>query len=195
MAQLSAIFTTQILYGAAGIAFIGLFGLAVRMEWNAQLAPRSANRPRSVLKNALQSKKMCCGLFRLYPVSLFLWAMRLTYPQGLQGIPGTGSRNNGWAGPTLKWNLDGVIMLKYHRLLMKVSVLATVLCIMVLLPAFRSADCDPQLLGINTCQTSWNLTGELSTKEEVDLTSNNMNAADFSHVVAISCFLFKTLKT
>lgn len=170
MAQLTAIVTTQVLYGAIGIAFIALYGLAVRMEWNSQLAPRSSNRPKAVLKNALQAERYGCGsnssssrsswMPRLYPLAFLLWSMRLTYPQGLQGIPGTGSRNNGWAGPALRWNLDGVILLKYHRLLSKVALLATVLCLGVLLPAFMTAECDPTVLGMNTCEAVWNMTGE-----------------------------------
>ncbi|KAG7373738.1 hypothetical protein IV203_012833 [Nitzschia inconspicua] len=41
---------------------------------------------------------------------------------------------------------------------MKISIVATVFSLLVLLPAFQTADCDPQLLGLQTCQTVWNLT-------------------------------------
>jgi hypothetical protein len=174
MVQLTAIFTTQILYGAIGIAFVVLFDVAIRLEWNSQLAPRSSNRPRSVLKNVLlqsTTNRNNNGYFgrsdrgcHWYPLSFIFWAMRLTYPRGLRGIPGTGSRDNGWAGPTLKWNLDAVILLKYHRMLMKISILATVLCLFVLLPAFSTAECDPKLLGLRTCQAVWNLTGTKRTR-------------------------------
>jgi hypothetical protein len=212
MVQLTAIFATQILYGAIGVTFVVLFDVAVRFEWNSQLAPRSTNRPRLVIKNALlsslsssllqststtttttttttnkQTKKYVGGgvswfsSFHWYPLSFIVWATRLTYRRGLQGIPGTGSRNNGWAGPTLKWNLDGVILLKYHRMLMKISLLATLLCLLVLLPAFSTAECDPQLLGLRTCQAVWNLTGKKLLNNTIMIYDTMMDAFSLSH--------------
>jgi hypothetical protein len=155
MAQLTSIITSQLAWGSVGLVFSGLFGIAVRMEWNAQLAPRTSNRPKSVLKNVLDHKT---PFVNIYPLAFLLWAWKLSYPNGLMGISGTGSRNNGWAGPTLKWNLDGVILLKYHKMLLKISVLATVLCLFVLLPAYITATCDPTMLGLQTCARLSNLT-------------------------------------
>ena len=47
----------------------------------------------------------------------------------LEGIDGTGTRDNGWSGPKLSCNLDGIILIKYANLCLKVAVLATVLCL------------------------------------------------------------------
>jgi hypothetical protein len=138
-----------------GITFTALFGVAVDREWNSQLTPRAWSRPVPVVKNVLTDK--WCGL-RIYSLSWILWARKLTYPQGMTGIPGTGTRSDGWAGPTLKMNLDGVILCKYHQMLFKISVLATVLCLLVLLPSYASARCDPRVLGYNTCVALWNNT-------------------------------------
>lgn len=160
MVQLSALLASQVFYGTIGLVFVGLYGIAIRCQWNSQLAPRSANRPKSIIHNVLRTQPTvgCCCI--IYPISFLCWAWRLTFPQGLQGIEGTGSRNNGWAGPTLKWNVDGVILLKYHMLLLKIAMLATILCLFILLPTFATADCDPQLMGMQTCKTMWNLTGK-----------------------------------
>ena len=141
---------------------MALFGIAIAYEWNSQLTPRARNRPSKVLKNTLKQNYShlcsCCLWANFYSVTWLLWTYRITYPQGLDGIPGTGTRNNGWSGPTLKWNLDGVILLKYHRMLCKISVIASLLCVFILIPAYSSATCDPNTLGIATCEAMWNLT-------------------------------------
>jgi hypothetical protein len=125
------------------------FGFAIRWEFNSQLAPRTWSRPRAVLKNVLQP-----GYF----YSWWPWAMKLSYPDLLEGIPGTGTRQNGWAGPMLKCNLDGIIMLRFNVMLLRISIVATILCIAVLLPVFYTAGCDPEVLGIGTCKPLENLT-------------------------------------
>jgi hypothetical protein len=90
-----------------------MFGMAVRLGWNSNLTPRAWSRPKAVLKNCLQ------GPF--YGISWFSWAMRQQYIDLLAGIPGTGTRRDGWSGPTLKANLDAVIQIRFHMLQFKVS--------------------------------------------------------------------------
>lgn len=160
MAQLSQIYFTALFGGAVGITFTALFGVAVRNEWNSQLTPRAWSRPVKVVKNVLDGPSVVCGqrLVGWYSLGWVRFAMGLTYPQGLAGVPGTGTREDGWAGPTLKLNLDGVILCRYHRMLFKVSVLATVLCLGVLLPAYATSTCDPLVLGYGTCSGLWNNT-------------------------------------
>lgn len=155
MAQLSQIYFTTLVGTILIVVFSALFGLAVRKEWNSQLTPRAWSRPIKVIKNVLTDT--ICGV-QIYSINWMIWALKLTYPMGLAGIPGTGTRSDGWAGPTLKMNLDGVILCKYHRMLFKVSVFATALCLFVLLPTYSTAKCDPRLLGYNTCTSLWNNT-------------------------------------
>jgi hypothetical protein len=133
------------------IAFVsfGLFGLAIERGYTNEVAPRSWARPKSILKNVLK---------RPFAFSWISWSLRQSYPDLLDGVPGTGTRNDGWTGPMLKVNLDGIIMIKYHVLLLKVAVLTTILCTVVLLPLNLTAECDPQTFGQGSCQTVNNLT-------------------------------------
>ena len=138
-----------------------VFGLAIHKNWNDNLTPRAANLPKDVLKNALlyyhnqnknKTNKYIDKLTSFYPTALIVWSYNLTYKQCLQGIPGTGTRNKGWDGPLLKVNLDGVILLKYHTLLFKISLLVAILCTFVLLPTYATAKCDDTIFGFGTCK-------------------------------------------
>jgi hypothetical protein len=142
MATLQQIWVTLLVGGAVGSTSLGLFGLALRYGYNKQLAPRSSSRPKAVLKNVLKAP---------YAFSWMCWSLKLSYPDLMLGVPGTGTRQDGWAGPTLKVNLDGIIMIKFHVLLLKVSLLATVLCLAIILPVNLTANCDVELVGLETC--------------------------------------------
>ena len=157
MAQLNQIIWSNITWGACGIFFMCLFGIAIKFEWNSQLTPKAWNRPRNVLKNVLKEHSIF-GCWNLYPVTWFLWARKLTYPAGMEGIPGTGTRDDGWSGPTLKMNLDGVILLKFHKMLFKIGLLATLLSCGVLLPTYTSSVCDPEIVSEHECQRLSSLT-------------------------------------
>mmetsp|Transcript_4818 Transcript_4818/g.12258 ORF Transcript_4818/g.12258 Transcript_4818/m.12258 type:complete len:1303 (-) Transcript_4818:886-4794(-) len=159
----------------ASVALI-LFGIAIWRQWNSELTPRAANRPLCVLKNVLLNptigrKGKGTGTAdkngtttswdwfnKLYALSWLRWTSNLTYQQALEGVPGTGSRADGWDGRTLQLNLDGVILLKYHRMLAKIAGLATLLCIAVILPVYKTATCDPFKLGAAACLSRENLT-------------------------------------
>ena len=121
---------------------IGLFGGAVRFEYNRHLAPRTWSRPIKVLKNVLQGC-YCCKWYS--------WGLNLSYTQLLDGIPGTGTREDGWAGPKLKTNLGGIIMLKFHKMLMKICAVTMIPCMLILFPVFFTAECDEKILGKGTC--------------------------------------------
>lgn len=111
MATLQAVYNNIALgAGVSTICFLA-FGLAVNLEANKNLTPRAWARPVNVVKNVL--KKPYC-------VSWISWAMQLRYIDLLSGIPGTGTRNQGWSGPTLRTNLDGIVLLRYHTLQFKV---------------------------------------------------------------------------
>ena len=131
---------------------------AIHYDCIEQLAPRAANRPKSVMKNAILhgiSDKFKNKIY-VYPFAWIYWAFKLTYKQCLSGIPGTGTRKDGWEGPLLKVNLDGVIWLKFHTLLFKISLVVAVLCTLVLLPVNMTAKCDPEIFGRGTCAQHYN---------------------------------------
>jgi len=134
-----------------------LFGIAIKFEWNSQLTPKAWNRPRNVLKNVLKRHSIF-GCLNFYPITWFLWARKLTYPAAMEGIPGTGTRDDGWSGPTLKMNLDGVILLKFHRMLFKIALLATLVSCGILLPTYTSSVCDPEIFSERECRRLWALT-------------------------------------
>jgi hypothetical protein len=116
-----------------GTALAG-FSMAVQCEANGLLAPRSYARPKQVLKNVLK---------RPFSIRWISWALNLSYLEMLQGIDGTGTRNQGWSGMPLKANLDAIILLKYHSLCLKVSIFATLFCMTIVLPIYNTAPCNP----------------------------------------------------
>lgn len=153
-----------------------LFGLAVWLGYNDKVAPRTWSRPPEILKNILRQP---------YAFSWIFWSFQQTYPRLMDGIPGTGTRQKGWKGPKLKVNLDGIIMLKYHVLLFKVALVATALCILVVLPVTRTAECDVELVGIGTCRSLQNLTDfERTTIAHIPPQEYNNTAATSSSTTA-----------
>lgn len=141
-----------------GLIFFSLvtlfFGLAIQNGWTDDLAPRVANRPKQVVKNAMlyHCKENSWATSKFwYPVAWITWAYKLTYKECLLGIPGTGTRKNGWEGPLLKTNLDAVILMKFHGFLFKVAVLAAFLFTFVVLPLYLTTPCDVEVLGAGTC--------------------------------------------
>ena len=146
------------------------FILAVHYEWTNDLAPRCANRPKAVIKNAILAtipEKYRTNSFAtltfVYPVAWILWSYKLTYKQLIDGIPGTGTRKDGWKGPLLKTNVDAVILLKYHTLLFKISVLVAFLCMCVIIPINTTASCDEKTFGPGTCMALENNTDFIKT--------------------------------
>ena len=167
MATLQAIGSNLAFGTAVAIVSLLAFGTTVRLKtFNDKIAPRTWARPKQVLTNALsggrkdnhhhhQHQQQNCfwGLYSFYWIP---WALGLSYQELMDGIPGTGTRNNGWDGPLLKCNLDGIILIKYHALALKVSILATVLCLLIVLPVNVTAQCsDPSS---QVCQAMANLT-------------------------------------
>jgi hypothetical protein len=124
------------------IALLG-FAIAVRCGYNGQLAPRTWSRPNQVLTNVLK---------RPYCLSWIPWTLSLTYHQMLEGIPGTGTRNGGKEGSLLKCNLDAIVIIKFHALLMKVAIFATIVCCFIILPMNMTAPCHNERSGLETCK-------------------------------------------
>jgi hypothetical protein len=126
------------------------FNAAVQYKFNSQLAPRTYARPRNVIQNVLKEKP--------YGLRWIPWTLNLTYLQMMEGIPGTGTRSNGWSGANLRCNMDSIILLRFHSLCLRVTVLATILCLGVVLPVNLTAPCDPELVGQDVCFNITNLT-------------------------------------
>ena len=166
------------LYVGCGVVAGSLlaFSAAVRFGFQNQLAPRVCHRPNDVIKNVLK---------RPYWFHFIPWTLNLSYKEMLIGIEGTGTRDNGWQGSKLKvsiywrllshvlsfqrnrrsltfWvrkvNLDGVILIKFHALCLKVVIFATFICCVVLLPlnVTASANCK-SVVGEEECSRISNL--------------------------------------
>ena len=69
------------------------------------------------------------------------WTLALSYDQMLRGVPGTGTRRRGLDGSMLRVNLDAIVLFRFHAICLRVAVLATVLCIGVVLPLNLTARC------------------------------------------------------
>jgi hypothetical protein len=147
MATLQAIGWNLLLGGGIAVASFVAFGAAVRFGWNDTIAPRVWSRPKAVIKNVLPGN---------YWISWVPWALNLSYQEMLDGIPGTGTRRNGHDGPLLKINMDGVILVKFHTLCLKVAILSTILCISIVLPLNYTAGCDTTASGSTECQAIQN---------------------------------------
>lgn len=66
----------------------------------------------------------------------------ISYAQMLDGVPGTGTRSNGLSGLLLKINLDGIVLIRFHHLCLRVSSLALVLYIVIVLPIYKTSQCS-----------------------------------------------------
>ena len=62
------------------------------------------------------------------------WTLHLSYDRMLRGIPGTGTRSRGLEGKLLGVNLDAIVLFRYHALCLRVTVVACMLCIGIILP-------------------------------------------------------------
>lgn len=111
MATLSQVYINLGIGGVVSTACFLVFGIAVHLEANKNLTPRAWARPVGVIKNCLSPP---------YSLGWISWAMSLRYIDLLSGIPGTGTRKQGWSGPTLRTNLDGIVLMRYHALQFKV---------------------------------------------------------------------------
>jgi hypothetical protein len=121
MATLSQVLGTVVTGSLATTIAFTAFGFAVQWEKNSNLTPRAWSRPTAVIKNCLKPP--------LYGISWIAWSMKQSYVDLLAGIPGTGTRNNGWSGPTLKANVDAVIQIRFHMLQFKVQSVSVILSV------------------------------------------------------------------
>ena len=123
---------------AASLAVVA-FGQAVRCRCD-YIAPRCTARPRATIynpsKDAPESQK------RGNPyLGWIAWCNALSYEVLLKGVPGTGTRNQGLDGILLKVNLDGIVLLRFQALCLKIVILINFLTLVVILPLNITARC------------------------------------------------------
>jgi hypothetical protein len=155
MATLQAIGYNFLAGGCCMVVGFSSFGLAIRFGYNDMIAPRTWARPSKVIRNVFRSKnggdEFPCGAFAYRWIP---WALSLSYQDMLDGIKGTGTRQNGHTGKLLKCNLDGIVLVRYHALCLRVSILATILCLCIVLPLNITAGCNEQELDIGLCNAT-----------------------------------------
>ena len=139
MATLSAIGLTAV----AGMSFFAvsmtLFGIATWKQ-SVLVAARCAGRPKTVIYNPNPSHP-CQNRGNVF-WGWVPWVMKLNYATMLGGVPGTGTRDFGLSGLMLKVNLDGIVLIRFHHLCFRVSALAAILYILIVLPVFKTAQCS-----------------------------------------------------
>ena len=115
------------------------FGLAVKNQ-STFIAARCTARPKNVIYNPKPSVK-CQD--RGNPMWGWIpWVMKLSYATMLSGVPGTGTRDGGLSGLMLKVNLDGIVLMRFHHLCLRVCSLAAFLYLIVALPIYKTAQCS-----------------------------------------------------
>ena len=114
------------------------------------------------------------------------WTLLLSYETLLQGIPGTGTRDNGRAGSLLRLNLDAIVLLRFHAVGLKVSALATLICMGILFPLYWTSECHD----VNYEQFS-NETGSTTTWQEDACASqaHNLTGYERTTIANVPSFL------
>jgi hypothetical protein len=138
MANLAAIgFTVSAGLGVFTVSLVS-FGIAVKHQ-STFIAARCEARPPTVIYNpkpTVRSQDRGSPLWGWIP-----WVMSLTYATMLSGVPGTGTREKGLSGLMLKVNLDGIVLMRFHHLCLRVCSLAVFLYVLVALPVSDEHGC------------------------------------------------------
>ena len=119
------------------------------------IAPRATARPRTVI-HCRQASVTSVQYRGNVVFGWMIWTLRLSYDTLLRGVPGTGTRQGGLSGRMLQTNLDGIVLLRFHAIGRRVAVVATILCMGVLLPLYCTSpviDCSDVVL-TNTTTTN-----------------------------------------
>jgi len=140
-------FYTRSLIELAGVTGCGLlsaaitlclFGIAVRCRC-IYIAPRCTARPRDTIFNPKPtdpSHKRGSAMF-----GWIRWAHNISYQEMLEGVPGTGTRKGGLEGIMLKVNLDGIVLLRFYALCLRISIFITVVSLGIVLPLNLTGQC------------------------------------------------------
>lgn len=128
------------LAGSFGVGIVSLacFGCAVRSR-STFIAPRCTARPKETIynPNPSHSSQVRGGPW----LGWIWWCNSLSYETLLHGVPGTGTRKGGLEGIMLKVNMDGIVLLRFQALCLRMCALITGLCIFVILPLNLTARC------------------------------------------------------
>lgn len=151
-----------------GVGCFFLFGIAM-MYQSPLIAPRCTARPKETIYRRRRHRHVRSSKHHQQQqqtdryavqdrgnpfVGWMVWVMKLSYDALLTGIPGTGTRKQGLAGRMLQVNLDGIVLLKYHLIGFKITLLTTLLAICVILPLNLTYHCYPSDYYYSTNSTS-----------------------------------------
>jgi Late exocytosis, associated with Golgi transport len=144
-----------------------LFGVALQRH-SVHVAPRASARPPQVIYNRHASPGH--SQHRGNPFYGWIqWCHQLSYETLLKGVPGTGTRKGGASGTMLHVTLDGIVLLRFHVLGRRISMLATLLCCGLLLPLYTSAPCLPDFLASNKYMSLYECNATLTTFRQTTL--------------------------
>ena len=178
MATLEQIGFTLLTGSCILIISFTLFGIAVRNQ-NTFIAPRAEARPRSVIfrprahpaTGTLKDKNTNSSGSSNIPQWLQIcfdstfgwisWTLELSYDTMLHGVPGTGTRQDGITGSLLTVNLDGIVLLRFTAMCLRVCCLAAVLFVFFGIPIYLSAQCYSDQDTILTTNSTSNDTGNV----------------------------------
>ena len=128
------------------------------------VAPRCEARPRDVIYNPSPNCHDSQKRGNPFCLGWIFWSLRLSYHTMIEGVPGTGTRNGGLDGHLLNVNLDGIVLLRFHAMGLRISAVAMCIYCFICLPMYRTARCyesyiDPDGINHNcTVAASYNLT-------------------------------------
>jgi hypothetical protein len=120
---------------------------------------------------------ICCSCWSL--LTWIPWVLSLDYHTLLDGVPGTGTRQHGQTGSLLKCQLDAIVMLRFHAIGLKLSLLVTVLCLFIVLPVYWNSECYFQYDSLPGCQQHSSST--TTTVTTATLNSNNSTSSTLYH--------------
>jgi len=119
------------------------------------------------------------------------WTLNLSYDRMLRGIPGTGTRDGGMSGQLLAVNLDAIILFKFHALCLRVTVMACIICLGIILPLNLTA-CDPadKICRYSTSYSGENTTTPLTNYGRTTIANIPFNAENDTWIMSLSKHVF-----
>ncbi|CAB9496984.1 expressed unknown protein [Seminavis robusta] len=146
-------------FGASVLAgTLLLFGGALALRIT-HIAPRCEARPRNVIYNPDTNCDECQRKGNPFLLGWLFWSLRLSYKTMIEGIPGTGTRNDGLSGHLLTVNLDGILLLRFHALGLRIASFASFIYCVIALPLYVTSRCFHNPFQ-NTTELSLNCTDE-----------------------------------
>jgi hypothetical protein len=99
------------------------------------IAPRTIARPKVTMAMGSSGLWSKCGL------AFICSSWRWSYDAMLNGMQGTGTRDEGHSGPLLSMNLDALVFLRFHEMCFKYTCFLMTLSLLVILPVNLTANC------------------------------------------------------